>query len=43
VVDPLNREAVKILRDMGERVERTSEVAKLIDEVAQTYPDSLNL
>jgi GT2 family glycosyltransferase/Tfp pilus assembly protein PilF len=43
VVDPLNCEAVKILRDMAERVGRTSEVARLIKAAAKTYPDSRNL
>jgi Flp pilus assembly protein TadD len=43
MVDPLNGEAVRILKDMAERLERISEVTELIDEVAKTFPESRNL
>ena len=43
MVDPLNGEAVRILKDMAERLERISEVTELIDEVAKTFPESRDL
>lgn len=43
LVDPINDGAIKILRNMAERVERISEAAKVIGEVTQTYSDSITL
>lgn len=43
MVDPLNNEAVKILRDLAERVGRVSEVGTLVDAATHMYPDSRSL
>lgn len=42
-VDPLNNEAVKILRDMAGRKFRYADALLIISDAAQLYPDSRNL
>ena len=42
-VDPLNNEAVKILRDMAVRNLLYADVLQVISEAVQLYPDSCNL
>ena len=43
VVNPLNNEAVKIVRDMAKRLVRLADVLLVISDAAQLYPDSYNL
>lgn len=43
IVDPLNREAVQILRDMAERLERQLATVEILISASQTYPDCRHL
>lgn len=43
IVDPLNREAVQILRDMAERLERQLATVEILISASQTYPDCRQL
>lgn len=43
VVEPLNAEAVKILRDMAERFSRQEDILPVITNAVGLYPDSCNL
>lgn len=42
-VDPLNREAVQILRDMAERLERQVATVEILKSASQAYPDCRHL
>jgi glycosyltransferase involved in cell wall biosynthesis/ADP-heptose:LPS heptosyltransferase/lipopolysaccharide biosynthesis regulator YciM/ubiquinone/menaquinone biosynthesis C-methylase UbiE len=42
-VDPLNDDAVRILRDMAERNNSCADAFQIISEASQLYPDSRNL
>lgn len=43
MVDPLNSEAVKILRDMAVRLVQLFDAIQIISDAAQLYPESRNL
>lgn len=43
IVDPLNNEAVKILRDMAGRNNQNAAILWIVSDAVQLYPDSLNL
>ena len=43
VVEPLNNEAVRIMRDMAARNHRNAEALRAVSSAVQLYPDSRNL